>query len=228
MTIRSSVPTADVESLFLKGLAPHERQAVIAKATRRRVLTNTVMSRQGGPSDRAFMLVKGRARFFFITPDGRKIILHWLVPGDIFGWALLAGRPSYLVSAEMVHDGLVLTWDRIAVRELSAQYPMLLHNALSIASDYLAWYVSAHLALTCHTARERVANVLTNVAQTIGRKVPAGVELDVTNEELASAANVTLFTVSRLLSGWQRRGVVVKSRGRVVLRSTMQLLSSED
>ena len=46
-----------------------------------------------------------------------------------------------------------------------------------------------------------------------------GIEVNVSNEELANEANVTIFTVSRLLSEWQRKGLLVKSRGRVVIRS---------
>jgi len=77
----------------------------------------------------------------------------------------------------------------------------LLENALSIASDYFTYYVATHVALTCHTARQRLAQVLVNLADGIGQQVPGGVQLDVTNEELANTANVTLFTASRLLSG---------------------------
>jgi CRP-like cAMP-binding protein len=50
------------------------------------------------------------------------------------------------------------------------------------------------------------------------------VELDVTNEELAQAANVTHFTASRLLSHWQGQGALVKSRGKILLLSPANLL----
>jgi CRP/FNR family transcriptional regulator, nitrogen oxide reductase regulator len=46
-----------------------------------------------------------------------------------------------------------------------------------------------------------------------------GVQLDITNEQLANAANITLFTTSRLMGQWQRSGAVVKSRGKIILRS---------
>jgi CRP-like cAMP-binding protein len=52
------------------------------------------------------------------------------------------------------------------------------------------------------------------------------VELDVTNEELAQAANVTHFTASRLLNHWQRQGALVKTRGKILLRSPEKLLLS--
>ena len=81
--------------------------------------------------------------------------------------------------------------------------------------------------MTCHSARQRLALVLTNLASGIGRKVPGGIELDVRNEELANEANVTTFTTSRLLREWQRHGIVRKSRGKVLLRSPERLFTQE-
>jgi CRP/FNR family transcriptional regulator, nitrogen oxide reductase regulator len=56
------------------------------------------------------------------------------------------------------------------------------------------------------------------LAEGIGQKVPGGVELDIRNEELANDANISIFTASRLLSAWQREGILVKRRGKVLLR----------
>ena len=70
------------------------------------------------------------------------------------GAALLANPSLYLASAETLKDSHVLVWNRSAIRELAARYPRLLENALVTASDYLAWYVAAHVALTSHSARE--------------------------------------------------------------------------
>ena len=93
-----------------------------------------------------------------------------------------------------------------------------------MTSDYLTWYLADHAALVCNTASERLAQVLIRLAGVIGQKVPGGIEFDATNEELASAANITHFTASRLLSEWQANQAVVKRRGKVLLRSPERLL----
>ncbi len=115
-------------------------------------------------------------------------------------------------------------WDRNTIRGLAARYPRLLDNGLSIASEYLAEHLESYLALTRHDARQRLVHVLTTIAPSIGHRVSDGVELDVTNEELANTANVTLFTASRLLSEWQRSGDVLKRRGKLLLRFPERLL----
>ena len=113
----------------------------------------------------------------------------------------------------------MLVWDRPTIRDLVVRYPRLLENALSTASDYVDWHLASHIGLACHTSRQRVAHVLVTLARTIGTEVAGGTALQITNEELANAANVTPFTVSRLMSKWQRDRALVKRRGKVLLRA---------
>jgi hypothetical protein len=41
---------------------------------------------------------------------------------------------------------------------------------------------------------------------------------------LASEANISLFTASRLISAWQREGILEKRRGKILLRFPERLL----
>jgi CRP/FNR family transcriptional regulator, nitrogen oxide reductase regulator len=225
MTVSSTIDHLKPRSL--EGLTKPERESILAAATPRQFPANSVVTNQGEPADHLFLLTKGRARFFFITEQGKKVLLLWLPPGEIFGVRTLLPAPSsYLASTETLKESCALVWDRNTIRGLAARYPRLLDNALLTASDYLAEHMESYIALTSHNARQRLVHVLTTLAPRIGRNVSEGVELDVTNEELANTANVTLFTASRFLSEWQRSGDVLKTRGKVLLRSTERLTSN--
>ena len=214
----------DLRSRFLDGLAPSDLKLILAAATQRHMCAHSIVTNQGDTAQHFFLLRKGRGRFFYITEGGERILLHWFAPGEIFGvMSLLPNPSSYIVNTEVVKDSLVLVWDRATIQDLVSRYPRLAVNALSTAAEYLTLCVATHVALTCHNARERLAEVLVNLTRTIGQEVPGGVELDVTNEELANAANITPFTASRLLNEWQRNGAVVKSRGRILLRFPQRL-----
>jgi CRP/FNR family transcriptional regulator, nitrogen oxide reductase regulator len=216
-----------LKSRLLEGLAPRELEIILGAATERRFLANSVITNQENPADHLFLLACGRARYFFVTPEGQKTLLLWLTAGEIIGGAaFLSGPAKYFLGTETVKDSSVLVWDRTTIRSLAAKYPRLLENALLMASDYLAWYLADHVALTCNTARQRLAHVLIRLAGVIGQKVPGGIEIDATNEELASAANITPFTASRLLSEWRRNRAVVKRRGKILLRSPERMLRS--
>ena len=209
---------------LLRGLEQQEIDLILTAARLRRFSAKSVITYQGEPADRLLLLWKGRARYFYDGVDGKKLILLWITPGHILGAAALALSPStYLVSTEAVRDSTVLDWDGPTIRDLARRFPRLMTNAYLTSMDYVSWYVGTHAALTSQTARERLAHVLLGYAPSLGRKVSGGIELDVTNEELAEAANINLYTASRLISEWHRTGAIRKHRGKVLLRSGERL-----
>ncbi len=215
----------DLDPPFLADLAPLEINTVLAASRQRRFLANSVITNQGHPASHIFMILSGSARSFFLTPGGQKLQMHSYPAGEMFGgMALLSRASDYLLSTEAVKDSHTLVWEHGKIRSLTERYPRLLDNALSIASDYLNVSIAAQVALSCHTARQRLAEVLVNLASGIGHRVAGGIELMVRNEELAAAANITPFTVSRVMSEWQRDGVLAKRRGKVLLPAPERLL----
>lgn len=148
-------------------------------------------------AERLFLLTSGHGRHFVITIDGRKILLHWLTAGQIFGGAaILSKQFQYLASTEVLSDSCALVWERLTIRELVTTIPALLDNALSIAvTENIAWSTAAHVSLSSNDAHGRVAHLLVSLASAIGEATHDGVEMRVLNEDLAEGANVTPFTV---------------------------------
>jgi CRP/FNR family transcriptional regulator, nitrogen oxide reductase regulator len=220
----------ELAPVFLEGLAPGELAEVLAAARLRRLRAQSVVAREGHSADEVFLLLDGQARHFTMTREGEKIVILWRLPGDTFGGrTLLSKRPMlYLVSTEIVVDSSALVWGRSAIRALARRYPRLLENGLLLASDYLADFRDLHIRLSYDKADTRIVWVLEKLSREIGHKVAGGIELKIRNEELADEANVTIFTVSRLLSEWHRKGFLTKGRGRVVIRSLEGLCRHSD
>jgi CRP/FNR family transcriptional regulator, nitrogen oxide reductase regulator len=214
---------------FFQGLDASDIGTILAAGVQQRFSANSVIAHQGYHAGHLYLLLSGRLRRFFLTEDGQKIVLLRVTSGEIFGEAALLARPAdYLVSSEATTTSTVLVWSRQTIRGLCDRYPPLVENALLISFDYLAAYRAAHASLICNSAPQRLAQVLANLADGIGQKVSGGVELDIRNEELANEANISLFTASRLLSAWQREGILVKRRGKVLLRFPGRLLRRAD
>lgn len=225
----TSLPFAShLRSKFLEGLAPPDLKIILAAATERRFSANTVIVKQGHSADHFFLLTKGRARLFYMTEEGEKTLLVWLTPGKVFGGDALISKPSlYLVSTAAQKESFALVWERAVIQGLAGRYPKLMQNAFLLASEYLGWHMVDRASLTCHTARQRLAHLLISLSRVIGEKVPGGIELDATNEELASASNISAFTVCHLLSEWERKHAVEKRRGKILLRSFERLICLE-
>jgi CRP/FNR family transcriptional regulator, nitrogen oxide reductase regulator len=222
----SSSATEHLGSGFLHGLTKLELHSILAAATLRQFPANSVIANQGDPAEHLFLLRTGCARLFYITQQGQKVLLRWLLPGEMLGGAAILQNPSfYLVGTEILKKSSAFVWRRATIRRLATEYPKLLDNTLPIAAEHLTWFLSAHLALISRTARERLAHVLFSLAQGIGHKVPGGIRLEITNEHLANSANITLFTASRFLSEWQRQGALKKGRGTLTVCDANRLFS---
>jgi CRP-like cAMP-binding protein len=215
----------ELKCALLEGLSRGDHDAVMEAASLRRVPAKNQITKQGFPANRLFLLVKGCARYYYTTPDGGKLLLRWIEPGEILGALALTAKPTqYLVSVETVKDSEVLVWDRDVLRSLAREIPRLLDNALLISAEYLEWALTAYTALTCNTARERLAKVLISYGRAIGEESREGLLIDVTNEELANSAHITKYTTCRLLSEWQKNFAVAKRRGKILLLAPERLL----
>ena len=219
---------ADLKPRFLSGLSKAELDTVLSAAKHRQFRASSVVINQEDPAERFFLLTSGHGRHFVITGDGRKILMHWLTAGQIFGGAAILSTPfQYLASTEVLSDSCALVWERQTIRELATTCPTLLDNVLSIAvTENIAWSTAAHVSLTSDDAHGRVAHLLLSLASAIGEAANGGVEMKVLNEDLAEGANVTPFTVSRCLSEWQKAGILAKRRGKILLQQPELLLAA--
>jgi len=214
---------------FLSGIPKAQLDSVLSVAKHRRFRASSVIINEQDPAERVFLLTSGHGRHFVITSDGRKILLHWLTAGQIFGGAAILNIPfQYLASTEVLSDSCALVWDRLTIRELVTKIPSLLDNALSIAvTENIVWSAAANVSLSSNDAHGRVAHLLVSLASAIGEATHDGVVIKVLNEDLAEGANVTPFTVSRCLKNWERAGIVAKRRGKILLRKPELLLAAD-
>lgn len=164
--------------------------------------------------------MSGRTAVYRLAHDGDKLFLRWGVPGDVFGLAVILRTPArYLVTVEAVQEGSLLAWDLAASRTLVLRCPSLSKAVSSVVANYLEGLIDVLGAYAFQTAQERIARLLVESAKQLGRTGSEGIELDLTNEQLAVVAHMSPFTASRNLSKWQKLGVLKKRRGKIVLPS---------
>jgi len=220
-TLGAVLPPGFKSGLF-EGLTPSEIQAILAAARLRRIFPGEVLLHEGEPTAHSFLLVTGRAAAYTLTAEGQKLFLRWIAPGDAFG---LATQQPETATVEAVLESTALAWDRASAQALGTQYPQLRRNAYSSLASYLRQAIDLIAARASQSARRKLAQVLVQSAGQIGLPGREGTEIDLTNEQLAEMADVSLFTVSRQLSQWQRQGILAKHRGKILLHSPERLLS---
>lgn len=210
---------------FLANLEPEALSQILAAAEHRIVLSKELIIRAGEKAERLFLVVRGNARYYRLTKTGDEILLQWLTPSYVFGLGtLLKDPPGYLGNAQALSDCELLIWTHNVLRDLAARHPQISENALAIVLQYLRNYSNRHLNLSSRTAGQRLAEALLNMAQQAGQVHSKGIEVQTTNEQLSSFADVSPFTASRLLNVWERKGTVSKRRGKVLIHAPEDLV----
>jgi CRP/FNR family transcriptional regulator, nitrogen oxide reductase regulator len=209
------------------GLSDAEVAAVLALAVADRFRPRATLCRQGEPAAQMFLLCSGRAKFVRTTADGRELTIRRLGPGDCFGvGSLVVGPANYMGTAQTLGEGRVYRWDADSITAAAGRYPRLAQNALTVVLQYFQDFGDRHAALLSETAEERLAQTLAHLGATDGRVSPGGVEVEITNRDLGALADVGMYTVSRQLGLWERRGHLVKHRGRILVRRPEALLDA--
>jgi CRP-like cAMP-binding protein len=214
-------PTATL----LNDLSKDDVAQIFASASVRKFSKGRTIIRGDEPATHLFMIKTGLVNFLRVAPDGREILLTRLLAGDTFGLGTLVEKVSYIGTAATVRETEVYSWPQVWVRHFVRQHPTLALNALRISLEYIRLYSDRHLALVCSSAEDRLTQTLTQLGLRTGHQHPRGLEVDITNEHLASLADIGYFTASRLLNKWQQRGAVEKGRGKVIIRAPERMLT---
>jgi len=224
-----SVPSATLPKLaipLLVGLSRSEMAEVLAQGRALKVMPETRVCTGGDKAVHLFVVLRGTVKYSRLTTEGDEIALRLFTPGETFGLAtLLPDPPNYLGTAEAMVAGELLVWNHDDISQLSDRYPQIRTNALSIALSLLGTISDRHASLFEGSASHRVARALIDVGRRSGGIHPKGIDVHITNEQLGSLADVSRFTASRVLSGWNKAGVITKERKTVHIHSPEGLLS---
>jgi len=211
---------------FFSGLSDHDITKIMASGLVRRFPAGQTIVRANDAGAHLFLLKTGSVNYCRVTPGGQEILIIRLSPGDTFGLGTLLPKPiGYIGTAEAFQETELLVWEHRMIYELAMTHSQLAENALRIALEYIRLYSDRHLSLVADTAEHRLSRMLTLLGNRIGRHGPEGLELQITNEHLASLADISSYTASRLLNKWERNGAVEKSRGKVVIRCPEGMLA---
>jgi CRP-like cAMP-binding protein len=209
------------------GLSKEEVNVILASAVKHKYAASKTIIEAQQPAHRLFLLQSGSVNYSILAGDGHEILLRRLVPGNVFGVAaFLSGGAGYIGSAKAVTESAAWVWNQSTVHRLTKSYPRLFENALRIALRYIALYAERHVGIVSKSAEGRLANALTSLGSRAGHKHDSGLTVDIKNEDLASLADVSLFTASRILKGWERQGAIRKRRGSVLIRAPEKLIAA--
>jgi CRP/FNR family transcriptional regulator, nitrogen fixation regulation protein len=158
---------------------------------------------QGEPADYIYQVIEGAVRSHKLLSDGRRQIGAFHLPGDIFG---LENGDFHRFTAEAIVVTTVCLIKRQGLERVAKTDPAMVLSLLAMTTHNLQHVENQILLLGRKSSRERVAAFLLEMN---GRLTTAGVmALPMGRRDVADYLGLTLETVSRALSEFNRKGYV--------------------
>jgi CRP-like cAMP-binding protein len=135
--------------------------------------------------------------------------------------ALGAVRPdaTYPVTAQALESSSALVIESKLLRDMMQTRPYLNIGLMQLMTGYIQEMQNRYRELATEKVERRLALTILRLASQIGIKSQGQIELPLSQQDIAEAAGSTIFTVSRTLSEWEKRGLIETGRGRIVMRN---------
>jgi CRP/FNR family transcriptional regulator, nitrogen oxide reductase regulator len=204
---------------LFRGIGEDALSAAATAASRLALKNGAHLLKQGDPSGHLFLIERGRIKMSVVTPEGTQLTLRYMESGDIIGCAAVFQGMPYPASGMAVGNASVLCWSASQINGLIAQYPKLAANALAIVSGRAEEFLQRLKETVTEKVEQRVARALMRIPTHAGDIIgTSGIKtVTVWRQQLAELANTSLYTVSRIVSGWSRQGIVKAGRGRITI-----------
>ena len=210
---------------LFSGISAEDYAAISAAARAKEFTRGEVLYLEGDAVEQILLLTSGSVKTTRLGLSGVEVILRLWVPGDVLGPADLLAGGRHSSTAQAFRLTRALVWDATSFKALVGRYPVLDQNLLRMVVRYLADLEERFRELATERVAPRVARQLVRLLPQIGRPADGAIEVGLSREELAQMTGTTLFTVSRLFSAWETRGLV-KPRREAVTISDVQALSA--
>jgi CRP-like cAMP-binding protein len=213
------------ESRLFAGLDAEALAAVSAVARRIDLAKGAPLFHEGDAADATFLILRGKVKLVQHTADGRQVTLRYMAAGDAAGISAVLEKAVYPATATPATPTTVLRWGGRDFARLLDRYPRIAKNVIPMLVARVHEVQEQLRELATERVERRVARVLLRLAGQTGVKSAEGVLIDMplTRQDLAEMTGTTLYSVSRILSGWEGQGVVKIGRKKVVVRDLRKL-----
>ncbi len=207
-------------------LARSQIREILDAAQSMRFDAGAAVFSEGMPVDRFYLLLDGHIRVVRTTAGGDQIIVLHIAPGQLFGIGAALGRTTYPATAITADDCIVLAWPNQLWASFITRHEGFATETYKVVGERVGEMNTRLVELATQQVEQRIACAILRLVTQMGRKVDGGIEIGVpiTRQNLSDMTGTTLHTVSRLLSGWERDGIVASERRKITVTAPHRLV----
>jgi len=174
---------------------------------------------EGDPAEKIYFLFVGRAKIVKSTPD-RDLIIEILGPGEPVGTVAAFERRPFPATAIAIEACGVVAIPEREFFSLIERRPEITRRLLAGLTLRLMT-LNKRLADMTGSVEYRAARLFTTLAERMGRREKDGVSipLALSRQEIADLVGTTVETAIRVMSRWQKEGLVETDKSGFFIRN---------
>jgi CRP/FNR family transcriptional regulator, nitrogen oxide reductase regulator len=200
-----------------------ECSEIVAAAREKEFLRRHAIFIEGAPCRQVLLVLSGCVKTTQLGPSGCEVILRLSGPGDLVGALESYLGSNSLVTARTIQLVTALVWDPTTFEAVSDRYPALRRNTARFLGMRLQELEARFREISTQKVAARLGQQLIRLFNQLRQHSKGVLEIGLSREELAQLTGTTLFTVSRLLSQWEKLGIVSNRREVVVVHDLQAL-----
>jgi CRP-like cAMP-binding protein len=207
------------KSDIFKNLTRGQLAGIFKKGRTIKLKPKTVLFHQGVAAHSCFLVNRGRLKLTKLNEQGKEVILRYIGSGEVTAAITVLKNWTYPVTAESIEETDIVGWDKSTILELMHQYPDIAVNLLSIILERIDDVQHRYLEVCTEHVDQRIARSLLRLMRRAGSKTSEGIRIDIplSRQNIADYSGTTLYTVSRTLSAWEKKGWIHSGREQIVV-----------
>lgn len=176
-----------------------------------------ILHLEGDPAQHMWFVKSGRVHAAKTLPTGQALMVCRVEEGAMFGMCCDFGMKGYQCQATAATDVTVMKVPIKKFMDLLTKQPTVSHRLLAALAKRLAdaQDMRSH---SQEPVEKRIANMLINLRKQHGAALPY------TRKEIAEMVGTTVETSIRVLSGWEKKGVIQSTRGNISIVKDQELV----
>ena len=203
-------------SLFAD-LSPVECASIASAARTKRFWKNQIVFSKGDPVGEVIVLVSGCVKTVHMDGHGNEAILKLHRSGEIVGASDCFEASNRSSTAIAVEKSTALVWDATVFASLCERIPAFRRSTTHALQECLHEMEQRFREFSTERVDARLSGELIRLASQLG------LEIAMSQLELARLAGTTLSTVNRMLCQWQSQGIVESRRKEVFIKDLVAL-----
>jgi len=168
----------------------------------------------GDPAEQLYVVADGRIKLVRHTLAGKDVLLDMLTVGEFFGSLTSGSDDVYLDTAQAQTPVCVLAIGKDEFRRILALHPTVTIKVMDIMASRLRAAHERVRQLSTSPVEGRIAHVLLVLSEKFGKQSDVGmlIQVPLARDDLASMAGTTPESASRVMSQFQKEGLIKTGR----------------